>query len=112
MPPKEGAGPVFPAPYTDPASLGHYLARDLIAVDFPAMTDGRGFSLARILREKGYRGRLRAVGGLISDQYGIARRVGFDEGRIPAALAARQPQEQWTYRADWQACDHRTRLAG
>ena len=65
-----------------------------------------------ILREKGYKGRLRAVGGLISDQYAMARRVGFDEVRIPAALAARQPQEQWLYRADWQDWDHRSRLAG
>ena len=108
----DGATPVVLAPDTDPATLGDYLEHDLIAVDFPAMTDGRGFTLARILREKGYRGRLRAVGGLISDQYGMARRVGFDEVRIPAALAARQPQEQWTYRADWQAWDHRSRLAG
>ena len=76
------------------------------------MTDGRGFTLARLLREKGYRGRLRAVGGLIADQYAMARRVGFDEVRISAALAARQPQEQWTYRADWQDWDHRSRLAG
>ncbi|MBP6678764.1 MAG: DUF934 domain-containing protein, partial [Paracoccus sp.] len=81
--PDDGLEPVVLAPDTDPASLGDYLDRDLIAVDFPAMTDGRGFSLARILREKGYRGRLRAVGGLISDQYGMARRVGFDEVRIP-----------------------------
>ena len=108
----DGATPVVLAPDTDPATLGDYLEHDLIAVDFPAMTDGRGFTLARILREKGYLGRLRAIGGLISDQYGMARRVGFDEVRIPAALAARQPQEQWTYRADWQAWDHRSRLAG
>lgn len=110
--PDDGAEPVVLAPDTDPASLGDYLDRELIAVDFPAMTDGRGFTLARILREKGYRGRLRAVGALIADQYAMARRVGFDEVRIPAALAARQPQEQWLYRADWQAWDHRSRLAG
>ena len=65
-----------------------------------------------MLREQGYAGRLRAVGGLIADQYAMARRVGFDEVRISAALAARQPQEQWTYRADWQDWDHRSRLAG
>jgi len=110
--PHDGAEPVVLAPDTDPAPLDGYLEQPLIAIDFPAMTDGRGFTLARLLREKGYRGRLRAVGGLISDQYAMARRVGFDEVQIPAALAARQPQEQWLYRADWQDWDHRSRLAG
>lgn len=100
------------APDIDPASLEDYLGLDLVAVDFPSFSDGRGFTLARLLREKGYKGRLRAVGGLIADQYAMARRVGFDEVRISAALAARQPQEQWLYRADWQDWDHRSRLAG
>ncbi|WP_323009081.1 DUF934 domain-containing protein [Paracoccus sp. (in: a-proteobacteria)] len=110
--PHDGAEPVVLAPDTDRASLEGYLDQQLIAIDFPAMTDGRGFSLARILREKGYKGRLRAVGALISDQYAMARRVGFDEVQIPAALAERQPQEQWLFRADWQDWDHRSRLAG
>ena len=108
----DGADPVVLAPDTDPATLGEYLGHELVAVDFPSMTDGRGFTLARLLRERGYQGRLRAVGGLIADQYAMARRVGFDEVRIPAALAARQPQDQWLYRADWQSWDHRSRLAG
>lgn len=108
----DGAEAPVLAPDTDPASLGDYLGLDLVAVDFPSFSDGRGFTLARLLREKGYTGRLRAVGGLIADQYAMARRVGFDEVRIPAALAARQPQDQWLYRADWQDWDHRSRLAG
>ncbi|WP_199260967.1 DUF934 domain-containing protein [Paracoccus binzhouensis] len=110
--PDDGAELVILAPDTDPATLDDYLEQALIAIEFPAMTDGRGFSLARILRERGYKGRLRAVGGLIADQYAMARRVGFDEMRIPAALAERQPQEQWLFRADWQDWDHRSRLAG
>ena len=110
--PDDGLEPVVLAPDTDPATLADYLGHDLIAVDFPAMTDGRGFTLARLLREKGYQGRLRAVGGLIADQYAMARRVGFDEVRISAALAARQPQDQWLFRADWQNWDHRSRLVG
>ena len=108
----DGADPVVLAPDTDPATLGEYLGHELVAVDFPSMTDGRGFTLARLLRERGYQGRVRAVGGLIADQYAMARRVGFDEVRISAALAARQPQDQWLYRADWQDWDHRSRLAG
>ncbi|MDT1060537.1 DUF934 domain-containing protein [Paracoccus sp. CPCC 101403] len=110
--PDDGAEPVVLAPDVDPATLDDYLDHDLLAIEFPSFSDGRGFSLARILREKGYKGRLRAVGGMISDQYAMARRVGFDEVRISAALAARQPQEQWLYRADWQQWDHRSRLAG
>lgn len=92
--------------------LVDHLHHDLIAIEFPAMTDGRGFSLARRLRGIGYQGRLRAAGRVIADQYAMARRVGFDEVQISADLAARQPQEQWLYRADWREWDHRSRLAG
>ena len=99
-------------PDVDPATLGDHLGLSLVAIDFPAMGDGRGFSLARRLRELGYRGRLRATGRLIADQYAMARRVGFDEVEIPASLAQRQPEPQWLARADWQAWDHRADLAG
>lgn len=110
--PVEGDPDVTLPPDTDPATLGQYLNAGLIAVEFPAMTDGRGFSLARILRELGFAGRIRATGGLIADQYAMARRVGIDEVQIPAALARRQPAGQWLARADWRAWDHRSRLAG
>ena len=110
--PLEGEPTASLPPDTDPDTLGQYLNAPLIAVEFPAMTDGRGFTLARILRELGYAGRLRATGGLIADQYAMARRVGFDEVQIPAALARRQPQAQWLARADWRDWDHRSRLAG
>lgn len=95
-----------------PDVLVNYLDHDLVAIDFPSMTDGRGFSLARRLRGIGYQGRLRAVGKLVADQYAMARRVGFDEVQISSELAARQTQEQWLYRADWREWDHRSRLAG
>ncbi len=110
--PVEGEPTVSLPPDTDPATLGQYLNAPLIAVEFPAMTDGRGFSLARILRELGFAGRLRATGGLIADQYAMARRVGIDEVQISAALARRQPETQWLARADWRAWDHRSRLVG
>ena len=99
------------APDTDPATLSDHLDRDLIAIDFPAFSDGRGFSLARMLREQGYTGRLRATGRLIADQYAMARRVGFDEVQVAPDIAARQPQEQWLARADWKEWDHRSQLA-
>ncbi|KGJ06710.1 protein of unknown function [Paracoccus halophilus] len=110
--PDDGAEPVVLTADTDLKSLEEHLDHELLAIEFPAMTDGRGFSIARRLRQLGYKGRLRAVGGLIADQYAMARRVGFDEVRIPAALAERQPEEQWLFRADWQDWDHRSRLTG
>jgi uncharacterized protein (DUF934 family) len=50
----------------------------LIEVNFPAYTDGRGYSAARILREAGYTGELRAVGEVLIDQLSHMRRCGFD----------------------------------
>jgi uncharacterized protein (DUF934 family) len=50
----------------------------LIEVNFPAFSDGRGYSAARILREAGYTGELRAVGQVLIDQLSHMRRCGFD----------------------------------
>ncbi|WP_341711676.1 DUF934 domain-containing protein [Erythrobacter sp.] len=50
----------------------------LIEVNFPAFGDGRGYSSARILREAGYTGELRAVGDVLVDQIAYMRRCGFD----------------------------------
>jgi len=109
--PLEG-DPLAIAPDTPVEDLAARFDAPLIAIDFPAMTDGRGFTLARQLRAMGYAGRLRATGRLIADQYAMARRVGFDEVQISAELAARQPEAQWRARADWRSHDHRARLAG
>ncbi len=84
----------------------------MIRVDFPSFADGRGFTLARQLRQMGYTGRLRARGHVLADQYAMARRSGFDEVEIDTALAARQPESQWQYRADWRAHDYQARLRG
>lgn len=50
----------------------------LIEVNFPSFGDGRGYSAARILREAGYTGELRAVGDVLVDQLSHMRRCGFD----------------------------------
>jgi uncharacterized protein (DUF934 family) len=84
----------------------------MIRVDFPSFADGRGFSIARRLRLLGYRGRLRARGHVLADQYTMARRSGFDEVEIDTDLANRQPQDQWLARANWQAHDYQSRLRG
>lgn len=52
---------------------------DVIAIRFPVFRDGRGFSLARILRERlGYQGELRAVGDVLRDQLFFMQRCGFN----------------------------------
>jgi len=64
----------------DPAALdGRLDAVDMIRVDFPNFADGRGFTIAAMLRRMGYQGRLRARGHVIADQYAMARRAGFDD---------------------------------
>jgi uncharacterized protein (DUF934 family) len=51
----------------------------LVAIRFPVFSDGRGYSSARILRERlGYRGELRAIGDVLRDQLFLMRRCGFD----------------------------------
>ncbi|MEQ5833881.1 DUF934 domain-containing protein [Marinobacter sp. NFXS9] len=51
----------------------------VIAVNFPKFTDGRGYSIARLLRERyGYTGELRAVGDVLLDQLFYMKRCGFN----------------------------------
>ena len=95
----------------DPQALRPYLADlRLIRVAFPSFSDGRAFTIARQLRSFGYTGALHASGPVIADQYAMARRVGFDAVEIPDDLAARQPQDQWQFRADWQDHHYQSRL--
>ncbi|MEM9715160.1 MAG: DUF934 domain-containing protein [Pseudomonadota bacterium] len=82
----------------------------MIRIAFPSSADGRGFTLAAQLRQTGYTGRLRAVGHVLADQYAMARRSGFDEVEIDDTLAARQPEEQWVFRANWTAHDYQSKL--
>jgi uncharacterized protein (DUF934 family) len=97
----------------DPAELaGRLEGIEMIRVDFPSAADGRGFSIARRLRLAGYAGRLRARGHVIADHYAMARRAGFDEVEISDDLAQRQPEDQWLFRANWQAHDYQARLRG
>ncbi len=87
-------------------------ALKMIRVDFPSSADGRGFTIARALRLRGFTGRLRARGHVLADQYAMARRSGFDEVEIDDTLAQRQPVDQWQFRADWKAHNYQARLRG
>lgn len=55
-------------------------ALSLVAIVFPAFTDGRGYSQARLLRERlAFLGQVRATGEVLIDQLFYLRRCGFDE---------------------------------
>ena len=50
-----------------------------VAVEFPAFADGRGFSSARLLRERyGFEGEIRAFGNYMLDQMPMMERCGID----------------------------------
>lgn len=80
----------------DPADIAEDLRLcGVVAVDFPRFTDGRGYSIGRLLRERyGWRGEMRAVGDVQRDQLFYLVRCGFDafvlrEGEDPVvALGA------------------------
>ena len=78
---------VWLAPAEDPAQLADDIARlPLIAVQFPVFTDGRGYSIARLLRERlGYSGELRAFGDVGRDQLFNLARCGFNAFEIKAS---------------------------
>jgi uncharacterized protein (DUF934 family) len=87
---REIANPTLPSPDSgvvvrlepadDPASVAQQLAGAArVEVNFPKFGDGRGFSIARLLRERyGYRGELRAVGQVGLDHLHYMEQCGFD----------------------------------
>jgi uncharacterized protein (DUF934 family) len=65
--------------------VSRLLALDMIAVDFPVFRDGRGYSIATLLRTRyGWQGELRAIGDVLRDQLNYMRRCGFDAFAIRA----------------------------
>jgi uncharacterized protein (DUF934 family) len=68
------------------ALLPHLDRIRLVEVSFPTYRDGRGYSAARILREHGYAGELRAEGDVLVDQLRFMRRCGFDSFAPAAPL--------------------------
>ncbi len=83
-------------PTDDPALVaGAVGLAGVISVSFPKFSDGRGYSIGRLLRERhGYKGELRAVGEVARDHLHALEQCGFNafqlrEGEDPQeALAA------------------------
>ena len=78
-------------PTDDPAAVADRLGRVArVEVNFPKFGDGRGYSIARLLRERyGYKGELRAVGEVARDLLFYMESCGFDafllrDGEDPA----------------------------
>ncbi|WP_439815271.1 DUF934 domain-containing protein [Zavarzinia sp. CC-PAN008] len=64
----------------------------LVVVQFPKFRDGRGFTLARTLRERhGFKGEIRATGDILPDQYVMLLECGFSTVQIRAD----QTPERW-----------------
>ena len=71
---------IWLAPADDPAEIAADLDDfSVVAVHFPLGSDGRGYSIATLLRTRfGYRGELRAFGSIGRDHLHYLQRVGFD----------------------------------
>ena len=81
--------------HEEPAAIAEDLKLfGVVAVNFPTFGDGRGFSTARLLRERfGWKGELRAVGDIFRDQLFFLASCGFDafalrEGEDPREALA------------------------
>ena len=73
----------------------------LVEVSFPTFRDGRGYSAARVLREAGYTGELRAAGDVLVDQLPLMRRCGFDSFAPEAPIdaeALRRSLDRYAFR--------------
>lgn len=86
-------GVVAPAG-TTAEQLSPYLDRlDLVVVEFPKFRDGRGFTLARTLRNKHeFKGDIRASGHILPDQFTALMQCGISSILLPTD----HPVEQWT----------------
>lgn len=71
---------VLLGPEDDLSEVEPYLSRlALVAIEFPKFTEGRGYSQARLLRNRfGFQGELRAVGDISRDRLAFLERCGFN----------------------------------
>ena len=70
---------------------------EAVAIDFPGFGDGRGFSTARLLRERfGFTGEIRAIGNYILDQMPLLVRCG-----ISSFLVTSEKVKAGLIRGEW-----------
>jgi uncharacterized protein (DUF934 family) len=72
----------------------------VIGIAFPMFREGRGYSSARILREMGFAGDVRAVGDVTIDQLVFLKRAGFSSvapERPIDRLAADRALARWRF---------------
>ena len=73
------------------ASVPDLNSLPVIAVHFPRPVDGRGFTIAMMLRTRfGYRNEIRAIGDVLRDQLFYMKRCGFDAYAIRADRSAEE----------------------
>ena len=79
-PPPEEGEVLRLEPKDHPAAIADRLGQAArVEVNFPKFGDGRGYSTARLLRERyGYKGELRAVGAVTRDNLHFLEQCGFD----------------------------------
>ena len=75
-----GASAVWLDSDEGPEELEPYLDKlTTIAINFPKFIDGRGYSYARVLRDRmNFKGEIRAVGDILHDQLFFLKRCGFN----------------------------------
>ena len=78
--------------HEDPGAIAADLERfALVAVNFPKFGDGRGYSIARLLRDRyGYQGELRAIGDVLRDHLFFMAQCGFDAFALRADQDAQE----------------------
>lgn len=107
----EGAPALDVPADTSPDALKNVLDHaSALRIAFPSSHDGRGFSLARMAREAGFRGHLRASGKILADQFPLALRCGFNDAEITDDRALRMPQTQWVEAASRAHTSYQRRL--
>ncbi|NVK31816.1 MAG: DUF934 domain-containing protein [Gammaproteobacteria bacterium] len=83
---------VLQAPFED---LQSQLGEPSLAIEFATFADGRGFSVAKRLRQLGYAGELLATGYLIPDQWQLLIECGFDAVVLDDGRLSAQGEAHW-----------------
>jgi uncharacterized protein (DUF934 family) len=102
----EGLGIWFDSDEEPELVAEHLATWSCIGIHFPTFMDGRGFSLARLIREHyDYKGELRAFGHIIPDQLFFLVRCGFDTFSFGESQQIADPQNYFdSFSVNYQNC--------